>query len=461
MVGEQDEKGGLFMATTEKMLSTLNEKAQNHHYKQLWQKIQSKEAKIGILGLGYVGLPNAVAKAENGYSVIGFDLDEIKVEKVNRGISYINDVTQEELKKVVQHRYLQATDDFSQIKEVDVVHICVPTPIDKYKQPDLTYVENSSLSIASHVSKGTLVILESTTYPATTREYVVKALEEKGFLVGEDIFVAYSPERIDPANTSFNVKNTPRIVGGVTEKCTQLALEVLGGEVRAVSSPEVAEMSKVFENTFRYVNIALANELALVCERMGIDVWEVINAAATKPYGFMPFYPTAGVGGHCIPVDPHYLSFKSKEYGFNTRMIDLANEVNGSMIHYTVRRILEILNNENKFLKDSNIVILGASYKKNIGDARESAVYMLYEELNTLAANVSIQDNHVELIKINDRVVEVENVNYEKIKQGDLVIILTDHDDVDYERVEKNAQIIFDTKNVYQSKKNSPTYYKL
>jgi UDP-N-acetyl-D-glucosamine dehydrogenase len=461
MVGEQDEKGGLFMATTEKMLSTLNEKAQNHYYKQLWQKIQSKEAKIGILGLGYVGLPNAVAKAENGYSVIGFDLDEIKVEKVNRGISYINDVTQEELQKVVQHRYLQATDDFSQLKEVDVVHICVPTPIDKYKQPDLTYVENSSLSIASHVSKGTLVILESTTYPATTREYVVNALEEKGFLVGEDIFVAYSPERIDPANASFNVKNTPRIVGGVTEKCTQLALEVLGGEVRAVSSPEVAEMSKVFENTFRYVNIALANELALVCERMGIDVWEVINAAATKPYGFMPFYPTAGVGGHCIPVDPHYLSFKSKEYGFNTRMIDLANEVNGSMIHYTVRRILEILNNENKFLKDSNIVILGAAYKKNIGDARESAVYMLYEELSTLAANVSIQDNHVEVIKINDRVVEVENVNYEKIKEGDLVIILTDHDDVDYERVEKNAQIIFDTKNVYQSKKNSPTYYKL
>jgi UDP-N-acetyl-D-glucosamine dehydrogenase len=194
---------------------------------------------------------------------------------------------------------------------------------------------------------------------------------------------------------------------------------------------------------------------------MGIDVWEVINAAATKPYGFMPFYPTAGVGGHCIPVDPHYLSFKSKEYGFNTRMIDLANEVNGSMIHYTVRRILEILNNENKFLKDSNIVILGAAYKKNIGDARESAVYMLYEELSTLAANVSIQDNHVEVIKINDRVVEVENVNYEKIKEGDLVIILTDHDDVDYERVEKNAQIIFDTKNVYQSKKNSPTYYKL
>ncbi|WP_197232825.1 nucleotide sugar dehydrogenase [Priestia endophytica] len=449
------------MATTEKMLSTLNEKTQNHHYKQLWQKIQSKEAKIGILGLGYVGLPNAVAKAENGYSVIGFDLDEIKVEKVNRGISYINDVTQEELQKVVQHRYLQATDDFSQLKEVDVVHICVPTPIDKYKQPDLTYVENSSLSIASHVSKGTLVILESTTYPATTREYVVNALEEKGFLVGEDIFVAYSPERIDPANASFNVKNTPRIVGGVTEKCTQLALEVLGGEVRAVSSPEVAEMSKVFENTFRYVNIALANELALVCERMGIDVWEVINAAATKPYGFMPFYPTAGVGGHCIPVDPHYLSFKSKEYGFNTRMIDLANEVNGSMIHYTVRRILEILNNENKFLKDSNIVILGAAYKKNIGDARESAVYMLYEELSTLAANVSIQDNHVEVIKINDRIVEVENVNYEKIKEGDLVIILTDHDDVDYERVEKNAQIIFDTKNVYQSKKNSPTYYKL
>jgi len=295
-------------------------------YEELLNKIESKQATVGVVGLGYVGLPLAVEKAKAGFKVIGFDVQEEKVKLVNEGVNYIGDVINEELSELVKTKRLTATTDYSFIKDVDAVAICVPTPLDIYQQPDTSYVENSASEIAKYLHKGMLVVLESTTYPGTTEEIVKPKLESTGLVCGEDFFLAYSPERVDPGNKQFKTKNTPKVVGGVTKKCTKVAAKlyssVLESDVYEVSSPAVAEMEKIHENTFRHINIALANEMAILCNKMGIDVWEVIDAAATKPYGFMPFYPGPGLGGHCIPIDPFYLTWKAREYNYHTRLID-------------------------------------------------------------------------------------------------------------------------------------------
>src|SRR5690625_1749654 len=319
---------------------------------ELIRKFEDKTAVIGVLGLGYVGLPLAVEKAKAGYKVIGFDVQEEKVDKINQGINYIGDVIPEDLEKLVAKNQLSATKNFNEISKVDAVAICVPTPLDIYKQPNMDYVKKSADSIAENITKGTLVVLESTTYPGTTEEIIKPAIAKFGFEVGKDVFIAYSPERVDPGNKEFKTKNTPKVVGGISENCTKVAAtlyrNVLEGEVHEVSSPSVAEMEKILENTFRNINIALANEMAILCDKMGIDVWEVIDAAATKPYGFMPFYPGPGLGGHCIPIDPWYLTYKAREYNYHTKLIETAGEINDSMPQFIVNKVSELLNKVKK-----------------------------------------------------------------------------------------------------------------
>jgi UDP-N-acetyl-D-glucosamine dehydrogenase len=429
---------------------------QNHYFESLYSDIKDRKARVGIIGLGYIGLPNAISKAKKGFDVIGFDINEKRVSMVNQRISYIEDVSNEELREVVDTNKFYATNDFSKIKDVDVVLICVPTPIDEYKQPNLSYVQSSIETISIYIQKGSLVVLESTTYPSTTEEIIVKQLERVGFKIGEDMFVAYSPERVDPSNKTFNIDNTPRLVGGVTDKCTQLACELYGPLTIPVSSPKVAEMAKVFENTFRFVNIALVNELALICDKMEMDVWEVIESANTKPYGFMAFYPSAGIGGHCIPVDPHYLSWKSKKFHMNTRMIEVADEINTQMMDYLIGKMVRVLNQHGKSLKGSNVYILGAAYKKDVGDVRESAVIRLYEELKTYETNITVCDPYVKEFKTENETVTVEDIDYQKIEESDIVVLLTNHSVFDYEKISKHANIILDTKNAFkhiQSKK--------
>jgi UDP-N-acetyl-D-glucosamine dehydrogenase len=419
-------------------------------FENLSAKIKHKTAVVGIIGMGYVGLPNMVSKSKNGYQVIGFDVDANKVNMVNDGVSYIEDVRNGELSEAVMKRRLMATTDFSLLRQADVIIICVPTPIDEYKQPDLSYVKKATIQIVKYAKMGALAILESTTYPSTTEDIIVNALENKGFVIGRDFFVAYSPERIDPSNKIYNVDNTPRIVGGHTIYCTELAKDFIGGNVQIVSSTKVAEMSKVFENTFRYVNIALANELAMICNKMDMDVWEVIDASKTKPYGFMAFYPTAGVGGHCIPVDPYYLSWYAKKYNYNAQMIEMAGDINLRMNDYSIDRIVQILNLEGKTVMNSKIAILGASYKKDIGDVRESPIFRLYDSLNGMGANIDVYDNYVDSFSLNGYTIDVENVEYDKISDYDIVVLLTNHTYFDYSSIAMNANSIFDTRNSFE-----------
>jgi len=435
--------------------------AENELYNALLNKITLKEATVGMIGLGYVGLPNAVSKAKKGYKVIGFDVDVRKIEKISEGISYIEDVPSEELSLAVSMEKLVATTNFEDLSLVDIAVICVPTPIDEYKQPDLAFVKEASFQIAKNLKKGSMVVLESTTYPGTTEDIIVKDLEKHGFVAGEDVFVAYSPERIDPSNKTYNVDNTPRIVGGYTENCTKLACDFYGGAIEPVSSPKVAEMAKVYENTFRYVNIALSNELAVLAEKMDIDVWEVINAAGTKPYGFMSFFPAVGVGGHCIPVDPYYLQWKAKQYDMSTRMIELASDINLNMNDYVISRIAEILNENQRSINGSKIVILGASYKKNVGDVRESAIFRFYKKLNDLNAIISVQDPYVDMFKLGEEVVHVNGIDYAEIANADMVVLLTDHDIFDYEQIAEHASILFDTKNIIKEENKVVGLYKL
>jgi UDP-N-acetyl-D-glucosamine dehydrogenase len=426
-----------------------------NYYEILNNKIINKKATVGIIGLGYVGLPNAVSKARQGFNVIGFDVNEEKVFMANTGNSYIKDVSDKELIEIIERNKFYATTDFSKIKDVDVAIICVPTPIDEHKQPNLSYIEKSINMIALYIQKGSLVVLESTTYPSTTEDIIVKQLKLAGFKIGEDIFVAYSPERIDPSNKKFNIDNTPRLVGGITYRCTKLACELYGGLTVPVSSPKVAEMAKVFENTFRFVNIALVNELALICDKMGVDVWEVIESANTKPYGFMAFYPSAGIGGHCIPVDPHYLSWQSKKFNINARMIEVADEINTQMTDYLIKKVIEVLNKNGKSLKGSKVYILGASYKKDVGDVRESAVIRVYDELKKYEASIVVCDPHVKEFETKEERVIVEDIDYKKIEKSDIVILLTDHSDFDYEKISKYANIIIDTKNAFKNIKKA------
>ncbi|MBX9974417.1 nucleotide sugar dehydrogenase [Cytobacillus firmus] len=435
------------------------------HHKTLLEKINNKEAVIGVVGLGYVGLPLAVEKAKAGFKVIGFDVQAARVEEVNMGINYIGDVVDEDLKDMVKGGKLEATTDYQRIQEVDAVAICVPTPLDIYQQPDTSYVESSAKEIAKYAHEGMLVVLESTTYPGTTEEIVKPALEEKGLKTGETVFVAYSPERVDPGNKQFKTKNTPKVVGGITASCTEVAAalyrNVLEGDVFEVSSPAIAEMEKIFENTFRHINIALANEMAILCDRMGIDVWEVIDAAKTKPYGFMAFYPGPGLGGHCIPIDPFYLTWKAREYNYHTRLIELAGEINNSMPEFVVNRAMHLLNEDGKALRGSKVTLLGVAYKKDIDDVRESPVLKIIELLDAQGADYKVVDPYVKSFKSCNTRVETVELTKELLNDSDLVLVTTDHSDFDYEMIARESKSIFDTRNAMKDVPKPNKYDKL
>ena len=419
-------------------------------------KVKMKVAQIGVIGLGYVGLPLAVEKAKAGFKVLGFDIQSSKVEMVNRGENYIGDIIPQDLKDLVVNGHLSATTDFDRLMECDVVAICVPTPLDKFKQPDLSYIVNSAKEIAKRIHKDMLIVLESTTYPGTTEEVVEPILEESGLKVGKDFHLAFSPERVDPGNARFKTHNTPKVVGGCTPECTEIAKTlysiVLGAEVFTVSSPKEAEATKILENTFRIVNCALANEMAIVYNKMGINIWEVIAAAATKPFGFTPFYPGPGVGGHCIPLDPFYLTYKAREYDYHTRLIELSGEINDNMPEYVVERLMEILNEQEKPLKNSKIMLLGIAYKEDIDDLRESPALKVWEELEKKGARVIYHDPYCHSAKWKDNVVNATELTPENVSSCDAVVVTTWHKhNVDYQMVLDNAKILFDTKNAVVS----------
>ena len=422
----------------------------------LKDKIENRIAHIGVIGLGYVGLPLAVEKAKAGFKVLGFDIQSSKVEMVNRGENYIGDIIPQDLKDLAANGHLSATTDFDRLMECDVVAICVPTPLDKFKQPDLSYIINSAKEIAKRIHKDMLIVLESTTYPGTTEEVVKPILEESGLKVGKDFHLAFSPERVDPGNARFKTHNTPKVVGGCTPECTEIAKIlysiVLGAEVFTVSSPKEAEATKILENTFRIVNCALANEMAIVYNKMGINIWEVIAAAATKPFGFTPFYPGPGVGGHCIPLDPFYLTYKAREYDYHTRLIELSGEINDNMPEYVVERLMEILNEQEKPLKNSKIMLLGIAYKGDIDDLRESPALKVWEELEKKGARVEYYDPYCKNTKWKNSIVESVVLTPDLVASYDAVVVTTWHKhNVDYQMVLDNAKILFDTKNAIVS----------
>ncbi|MEK5444533.1 nucleotide sugar dehydrogenase [Fredinandcohnia sp. FSL W7-1320] len=438
----------------------------NENGRELLNKIENRQATIGVVGLGYVGLPLAVEKARAGYRVIGFDVQQKRVDMVNEGINYIGDVVDEELKEFTAEGKLVATTDYSRIQEVDAVAICVPTPLDTYQQPDTSYVESSGKEISKYMHKEMLIVLESTTYPGTTEEVLKPIFEGTGLVCGEDFFLAYSPERVDPGNKFYNTKNTPKVVGGITPACTTIAAamysNVLEGDVHQVSSPAVAEMEKILENTFRHINIALANEMAILCNKMGIDVWEVIDAAATKPYGFMPFYPGPGLGGHCIPIDPFYLTWKAREYNYHTRLIELAGEINNSMPDFVIDRCMQILNKEKKALNGSKVLVLGVAYKKDIDDVRESPALLILDELEKAGADFNVVDPHVPSFRLNGRTIEPLQLNEELLEEADLVIITTNHSAFDYQLIAEKSKVIFDTRNALKEySTDHAKYYRL
>lgn len=416
----------------------------------LMHKLQTKTAKLAVIGLGYVGLPLAVEKARAGYRVIGIDIQASRVEKVNAGINYIGDVVDNDLKCLVQEGFLSATTDFDILAEADAVSICVPTPLDKYKQPDLSYVGATSKEVAKRLHRGMLVVLESTTYPGTTEEMLLPLLQSTGLKCGVDFFLAFSPERVDPGNKHYNTKNTPKVVGGVTLGCTNVAAtlyrNVLEGEIFEASSPRVAEMEKIYENTFRNINIALANEMALLCHRMGVDVWEVIDAASTKPYGFMPFYPGPGIGGHCIPIDPFYLTWKAREYEFHTKLIETASEINDYMPEYTLERIIDALNHEGKPMRGSRILILGVAYKKDIDDWRESPALKLIQLMTAKGSTVEFFDPYVPVLRFDEGVKKTID-SIEQLGDFDIVVLHTDHSCFNYDDILDSAKLVYDARN--------------
>lgn len=417
----------------------------------LKDKIITKRAVIGVVGLGYVGLPLAVEKAKAGYKVIGFDIQQKRVTLVNQGHNYIGDVVDEELDELIDNNKLTATTNYQKIREVDAVAICVPTPLDIYQQPNTKYVEASTREIAKYLHKGMLIVLESTTYPGTTEEIVKPLLEETGLKCGEDFLLAFSPERVDPGNKIYKTRNTPKVVGGVTPFCTEVAAalynNVLETKVHTVSSPAVAEMEKILENTFRNINIALANEMAILCDKMGIDIWEVIEAAKTKPYGFMAFYPGPGLGGHCIPIDPFYLTWKARKYDYHTRLIELAGEINNSMPDFVVDKLIKLLNRDKKALNGSKILVLGIAYKKDIDDYRESPAIKIIEKLTREGAEIVYNDPLITQVVIQGKQYSSEPLSNQLLQEADAILITTDHSQYDYQRIVEKANLIFDTRN--------------
>ena len=420
----------------------------------LLKKISNKEIIVGVVGLGHVGLPLAVEKSKAGFKTIGFDVQAEKVDKVNQGKNYIGDIVDKDLTTMVEQGMLSATTDFSFIKDVDFVAICVPTPLDTHQQPDLSYVKSSAEAIAGHLTKGTMVVLESTTYPGTTEELIKPILENgSGLKCGEDFYLGFSPERVDPGNAIYKTKNTPKVVGAIGEDAKEVIsamyAAVLEDNVHSVSSPAVAEMTKILENTYRNINIGLINELAILCNKMNINLWEGIEAAKTKPFGFTPFYPGPGLGGHCIPLDPYYLSWKAREYGFHTSMIESSMMVNDKMPEYTVERSSQILNRYHKSLNGANILALGVSYKQDIDDYRESPALRVIEIMKEKGCKVKYYDPYVAEYKYKGKKFRGEvELTSDLIKGSDLVIVLSAHSKVDYDFVQQNAIAIFDTKNV-------------
>jgi len=418
----------------------------------LLDKISSRSARIGVIGLGYVGLPLAVEFAQGGFAATGFEVDERKVSAINRGESYIPDVSASHVAEAVAAKKLSATSDFTALKNQEVIIICVPTPLRKTKDPDVSFILAAAEKIQASLSPGQLIILESTTYPGTTDEVLRPMFDEIGLQIDEDYFLAFSPERVDPGNEKFNTRNIPKVVGGVTPASTEVASAVyrtIVEKVHCASSARVAEACKLLENTYRAVNIALVNELAQLCYTLGIDTWEVIAAAATKPFGFMPFYPGPGIGGHCIPIDPHYLSWKSRMHGFEARFISLAEEVNSRMPEHVVELIMKGLNQHRKPVNGSKILIMGVAYKRDIDDMRESPALAIIEKLQKLGAEVSYHDPYVPEIHLeanDERLLSVE-LKHEAVSQADCLVIVTDHRNIDYAWIVERAQLIVDTRN--------------
>ena len=423
----------------------------------LLQKIHDKSIIAGVVGLGYVGLPLAVEKAKAGFRTIGFDVQKEKVDMVNAGHNYIGDVVDRDLTTLVEDGLLTATTDFSFIKDVDFVAICVPTPLDAHQQPDISYVESSARSIAEYLHPGMMVVLESTTYPGTTEELIKPILESSGLKCGEDFYLGFSPERVDPGNLIYKTKNTPKVVGGLGEDASDVISAmyeaVLQGEVFRASSPAVAEMTKILENTYRNINIGLINELAILCHKMNIDLWEVIEAAKTKPFGFTPFYPGPGLGGHCIPLDPYYLSWKAREYGFHTSMIESSMMINDRMPEYCVERIGDMLNSRfAKALNGAKVLVLGVAYKQDIDDYRESPAIRVIEELKKEGAIVSYYDPYVSRYRHKGAWYGgEEKLTAELLESSDIVVVTTAHTTVDYDFVQLHSKAVFDTKNAMKA----------
>ncbi|MBO8129938.1 MAG: nucleotide sugar dehydrogenase [Candidatus Marinimicrobia bacterium] len=422
---------------------------------ELEKKIKSKKAKFGVVGLGYVGLPLAIEFAKEGFSVIGIDVSREKVDKLNKGENYIIDVNDSDLKLAIEKKLFRATTDYSVIEDIDAISICVPTPLRKTKDPDVSYIIAATEEIAKYIHRDLIIVLESTTYPGTTRELVLPMLEKSGLKVGKDFYLAFSPERVDPGNPIYKTKNTPKVLGGITKSCTEMAkllYEQIIEKVVPVSCTESAEMVKLLENTFRSINIGLVNEMALMCDRLGVDVWEIIEAAGTKPFGFMKFYPGPGLGGHCIPIDPFYLSWKMKLLNYNPKFIELAGEINSSMPEYVVTLVADGLNLKGKPINGSKILIIGVSYKRDVDDTRESPALDVMKLLEARGASLEYHDPYVGKFILDGKDLRSVDIDEDKLKSYDAVVIITDHSNIDYQMIQKYSSIVIDTRNAIKGK---------
>ena len=438
------------MTTARKSSSRPHSAAQT-----LITRLDKRTARLGVIGLGYVGLPLAIELAQAGFEVFGVDIDEARVKQLNQGKSYIQDVPTADLRALVRQGRFHASTDFAVLKKCDTVNICVPTPLSKQRDPDVSYIVAAAQEVVRYLHKGQLVILESTTYPGTTEELVLPMLAETGLEVGKDFFLAFSPERVDPGNPKFNTRNIPKVVGGVTKTCTDVAVKLYQQRLEnvvPVSSTQVAEMVKLLENTFRSVNIGLVNELALMCARLKIDVWEVINAAATKPFGFMPFYPGPGLGGHCIPIDPFYLSWKARASGFEARFIELAGHVNGHMPDHVIELVSEALNMKGRGIRSSKVLVLGVAYKADINDVRESPSLDIMEKLRERGAKIDYCDPFVPSIKFAGGTMRSVPFTATSLKRFDCVVIATAHKNVSYSKALSWSKAIVDTRNALKGK---------
>lgn len=421
--------------------------------KALLKKIEDKSIICSVVGLGYVGLPLAVEKAKAGFQTIGFDINPKRVEMINQKINYIGDVVSDDLTHMIDSGMLMATTDFASVAQADFIAICVPTPLDQYQQPDISYVKSSCAAIAKHLTPQTMVVLESTTYPGTTEELIKPILESgSGLVCGKDFYLGFSPERVDPGNLIYKTKNTPKVVGAIgkdaSETISAMYRAILDSDVFTASSPAVAEMEKILENTYRNVNIGLINELAQLCHKMKIDIWEVIESAKTKPYGFQAFYPGPGLGGHCIPLDPYYLSWKAREFGFHTSMIESSMMINDKMPDYCIERAMHILNRDKKSLNGAKVLLLGIAYKQDINDYRESPALTIFDHLHELGADVQFYDPYIQQFQYkSSSYTGLKTLTKEILQQSDLVMITTAHTTYDFEMIRKNARVIFDTKN--------------